>query len=88
MELQSDNVRKFYNQLSGQKQLVWTDGQQKSPQLESVNQKLLETIQPEQVEVENQLAEEEAMEGIAESKLDEMWSYVGKKTRPALAVAR
>jgi insertion element IS1 protein InsB len=41
---------------------------------------LLETLQPEQVEVEIQRVEEEAEEGIEESELDEMWSYVNKKT--------
>ena len=49
------------------------------PELKSVNQKLLEIIKPEQVEVEFRLIVEEE-EGIAESELDEMWSYVGKKT--------
>ncbi len=44
-----------------------------------MNQKLLQTIQSEQVEVEIKLAEEEAFEGIEESEMDEMWSYVSKK---------
>jgi insertion element IS1 protein InsB len=39
----------------------------------------LKTLQPEEVEVEIRLAEEEAAEGIEESELDEMWSYVSKK---------
>jgi len=39
----------------------------------------LQTIQPELVEVEIRLVEEEAYVGIEESELDEMWSYVGKK---------
>jgi len=38
----------------------------------------LQTIQPELVEVEIRLVEEEAYVGIEESELDEMWSYVGK----------
>lgn len=50
------------------------------PQLKPVNQKLLEILKPEQVEVEIRLVAEEAEEGIEESELDEMWSYVGKKT--------
>jgi len=41
---------------------------------------LLKTIQSEEVEVEIRRVEEEAWEGVAESELDEMWSYVGKKT--------
>ena len=40
----------------------------------------MRTIQPEEVEVEIRLVEEEAPEGIEEAQLDEMWSYVGKKT--------
>ncbi len=51
----------------------------KSPQLKQVNQNLLKAIQPEGVEVEIRLVEE-VLEGIEESQLDEMWSYVGKKT--------
>ena len=38
----------------------------------------MQTIQPEQVEVEIRLVEE-VLEGVAETELDEMWSYVGKK---------
>ncbi len=40
----------------------------------------MKTIQPEEVEVEIRLVEEETLQGIEESELDEMWSYVGKKT--------
>jgi len=39
-----------------------------------------EKLKPEQVEIEIRLVEEEAEEGIEESELDEMWSYVSKKT--------
>jgi len=42
---------------------------------------LLQTIQSEQVEVEIKLVEEEPLEGIEESEMDEMWSYVRKQTR-------
>lgn len=42
----------------------------------------MRTIQPEGVEVEIRRVEEETSEGIKESELDEMWSYVGKKTNP------
>jgi insertion element IS1 protein InsB len=50
--------------------------------LQSVNQKLLSQLQLEQVEVaiELVLADEQAV--VEESELDEMWSYVGKKTNP------
>jgi len=40
------------------------------PQLKPINQKLLETLKPEQVEIEIRLVEEEAEEGIEESELD------------------
>ncbi len=40
---------------------------------------MLETLKPEQVEIEIRLVEEEVEEGIEESELDEMWSYVSKK---------
>lgn len=36
-------------------------------------------MQPEQVEVEIWLVEEEASAGIEESELDKMWNCVGKK---------
>ncbi|WP_250121622.1 hypothetical protein [Chroococcidiopsis sp. CCMEE 29] len=49
------------------------------PQLKPVNQKLLEALKPEQVELEIRRVEQEAEEGIEESELDEMWSYVSKK---------
>ena len=51
-------------------------------QLESVNRRLLNQVQPEQVEVEIFRVEEPEEKGIEESELDEMWSYVGKKTNP------
>jgi len=52
------------------------------PQLKLINQKLLETLKPEQVEVEIRLVEQEVEEGIEESQLDQMWSYVSNKTNP------
>ncbi len=51
--------------------------------LESVNQKLLQQLKPEEVEVDivrAEVAEELNEAGIEESELDEMWSYVGKKS--------
>ncbi|MDV2997188.1 MAG: hypothetical protein N4J56_006893 [Chroococcidiopsis sp. SAG 2025] len=50
--------------------------------LKPVNQKLLSQLQPEQVEVIFEKVEVESELGIEESELDEMWSYVGKKTNP------
>lgn len=47
-----------------------------------MNQKLLESLKPEQLEVDIVRVEEATEAGIEESELDEMWSYVGKKTNP------
>lgn len=47
-----------------------------------MNQKLLEWLKPEQIEVNIIRVEEATEAGIEESELDEMWSYVGKKTNP------
>jgi transposase-like protein len=47
-----------------------------------VNQKLLRQLEPESVEVEIVRVEELEAIGIEESELDEMWSYVGKKSNP------
>jgi hypothetical protein len=47
-----------------------------------VNQALLATVSPEQIEVEIWRADElEVRRGLS-SELDEMWSYVAKKTNP------
>ncbi len=51
-------------------------------QLEPVNRRLLNQVQPEQVEVEIFRVEEPQENRVEESELDEMWSYVGKKTNP------
>jgi ABC-type branched-subunit amino acid transport system ATPase component len=61
---------------------------QPSPQLKSVTQRLLQIIQPELVEVEIRLVEDEVESGIEESELDEMSSYVGKMRQLAMAMAR
>jgi insertion element IS1 protein InsB len=53
--------------------------------LEPVNRKLLQQLKPEEVEVEIvrvELTEESQESGIEESQLDEMWSFVGKKSNP------
>lgn len=47
--------------------------------LSQVNQKLLETLNPENIEVDFIGAEESEQKNIVESELDEMWSYVGNK---------
>jgi len=48
--------------------------------LKPVNQRLLEWLKPESVEVDIVRAEELEVTGFEESELDKMWSYVGKKT--------
>jgi len=47
-----------------------------------VNQKLLQRLKPESVEVEIIRVEESEETAIEDSELDEMWSYVGKKSNP------
>ena len=44
-----------------------------------MNQKLLQRLKPESVEVEIIRVEEPEEGEVKESELDEMWSYVGKK---------
>ena len=53
--------------------------------LKPVNQKLLKQLKPEEVEVDivrAEVTEDLDEAGIEESELDEMWSYVGKKSNP------
>ncbi len=47
-----------------------------------MNQKLLQWLKPENVEVDIVRVEEPQEAGVGESELDEMWSYVGKKSNP------
>ncbi len=47
-----------------------------------MNQKLVQQLKPESVEVDIIRVEEPEEAGIEESELDEMWSYVGKKSNP------
>ncbi len=47
-----------------------------------MNQKLLIRLKPESVEVEIIRVEEPEEAEVEESELDEMWSYVGKKSNP------
>lgn len=54
----------------------------KAPQLQSVNQKLLSQLQPEQMEVVVERVETDEELGVEESEFDKMCSYVGKKTNP------
>jgi len=47
-----------------------------------VNQKLLQWLKPESVQVDTVRVEEPEEAGVEQSELDEMWSYVGKKSNP------
>ena len=47
-----------------------------------MNKAVLQTLHPEQVEVEICRADELAQRRGLTSELDEMWSYAGKKTEP------
>ena len=47
-----------------------------------MNQKLLQQLKLENVEVEIIRVEKPQSAGVEESELDEMWSYVGKKSNP------
>lgn len=47
-----------------------------------MNQKLLQWLKPESIEVDIVRVEELFGAGVDESELDEMWSYVGKKSNP------
>ena len=55
----------------------------KAPALQQVNQALLQVLHPAQVEVEVCCSEEldRRRRGLT-SELDEMWSYVAKKSQP------
>lgn len=47
-----------------------------------MNHRLLEWLKPESIEVDIVRAEEFQETGVKESELDQMWSYVSKKTNP------
>src|SRR5215510_8564384 len=54
----------------------------KAPEIQQVNRVVLQSLHPEQVEVEICRAEELDHRRGLTSELDEMWSYVGKKAEP------
>ena len=56
--------------------------QKKAPQLQQVNQTVLQYLHPAQVEVAIYRADELTQRRGLTSELDEMWSYVGKKAEP------
>jgi len=87
MSLNGSGVRDIARVLHVSPSTVIRELKKKKPHLQAVNQKLLLTVQPEQVEVEIYKVEEEEGEeepepGIESSELDEMWSFVGSKKNP------
>jgi IS1 family transposase/transposase-like protein len=89
MSLNSSGIRDIARVLKVGAPTVIRELKKKKPQLKSVNQKVLENLKPEQVEVEIYKVEEALEEaeqasnsGVEESELDEMWSFVGNKKNP------
>jgi IS30 family transposase len=81
MSLNGSGVRDIARVLHVSPSTVIRELKKKKPYLQAVNQKLLETVQPEQVEVEifkveEKEGKEEPESGIESSELDEMWSFV------------
>ena len=54
----------------------------KAPDLQAVNQSVLQHLHPEQIEVERWRADELEVRRGFSSELDEMWSYVRSKANP------
>jgi IS1 family transposase/transposase-like protein len=85
MTLNSSPIRDIARVLKVGAPTVIRELKTKKPYLKSVNQKALENLRLEQVEVEiYKVKEAEAVEeaGVEESELDEMWSFVESKKNP------
>jgi len=85
MSLNSSGIRDIARVLKVGAPTVIRELKTKKPYLKSVNQKALENLRPEQVEVEIyqvKEVEETATSGVKESELDEMWSFVESKKNP------
>ena len=92
MSLNGSGVRDIARVLHVSPSRVIRELKKKKPHLQAVNQKLLLSIQPQQVEVEiykveGEEGEEEPEPGIKLSELDQMWSFVGDKENPRVAMA-
>ncbi len=79
MSLNSSGIRDIARVLEVGASTVIRELKTKKPYLKSVNQKALERLRPEQVEVEICKVKEA---GVEESELDEMWSFVESKKNP------
>lgn len=85
MTLNSSGIRDIARVLQVGAPTVIRELKKMLPFLKSVNQKALENLKPEQVEVEIcqvEEAEETSTLGVEESELDEMWSFVASKRNP------
>ena len=82
MTLNGSGVRDISRVLHVSTATVIQELKKKASQLQTVNHRLLPQIQPEQVEVVIEQVEVTEETTVVESELDEMWSYVGKKTNP------
>jgi IS1 family transposase/transposase-like protein len=89
MSLNGSGVRDISRVLKVGAPTVIRELKKKKSQLKPINQKVLENLKPEQVEVEIQKVEEDEEQGeknseagVEESELDEMWSFVRSKKTP------
>lgn len=87
MSLNGSGVRDIARVLHVSPSTVIRELKKKKPYLQAVNQKLLETLPAEHIEVEIHKAEDGEGEkksegGIEASELDEMWSFVSSKKNP------
>jgi insertion element IS1 protein InsB len=85
MSLNSSGIRDIARVLEVGAPTVIRELKTKKPYLKSVNQKALENLKLEQVEVEIyqvKEVEETATSQVEESELDEMWSFVESKKNP------
>ena len=74
MSLNASGVRDTARSLHMSTDTVLSDLKKKEPALESVNTALLNTLNPEEVTVD--------IERAGEAEMDEMWSFVGRKSNP------
>ena len=74
MNLNASGIRDTARSLHISTDTVLSELKKKEPALESVNTKLLSTLNPDEVTVD--------IERAGEAEMDEMWSYVGNKNNP------
>lgn len=92
MSLNASGVRDIARVLHVSPSWMIRELNKKKPHLQAVNQKLLLSVQPEQVEVEiykveGEEKEQEPEPAIKSSDLDQMWSFVGDLENPRVAMA-